>query len=110
MIKQPEQGRRNVNDSFYEHEGKQISLLNEIFSDVELSKGEMRTLVWLAGWEESTVRNIVSAVRKAMTMQKEKFFRQEEENEQPDFITFQKNLQHENFNQEYRKNSVDKEL
>ena len=28
---------------------------NEIFGEVELTKGEMRTLVWLAGWEESTV-------------------------------------------------------
>ena len=33
---------------------------------VDLTKREMRTLVWLAGWEESTVVNVVSAIRKAI--------------------------------------------
>ena len=41
-------------------------MLNEIFDEVELTKGEMRTLVWLEGWEESTVANVVSAIRKAI--------------------------------------------
>ena len=47
-------------------ETRQIATLNEIFGDVELTKGEMRTLVWLAGWEESTVANVVSAMEKAI--------------------------------------------
>ena len=34
--------------------------------EVELTAAERRTLVWLAGWEESTVVNVISAVRKAM--------------------------------------------
>ena len=66
MIIQPERGTRNINEKFYEMETRQIAMLNEIFGEVELTKGEMRTLVWLAGWEESTVANVVSAIRKAI--------------------------------------------
>ena len=66
MIIQPERGTRNVNANFYEMETRQIAMLNEIFEGVDLTKREMRTLVWLAGWEESTVANVVSAIRKAI--------------------------------------------
>lgn len=66
MIIQPERGTRNVNANFYELETRQIAMLNEIFGDVDLTKKEMRTLVWLAGWEESTVTNVVSAIQKAI--------------------------------------------
>ena len=55
MIVQPEWGTRNVNRFFYESEARKIAALNEIFGEVELTTAEMRTLVWLAGWEESTV-------------------------------------------------------
>lgn len=40
--------------------------LNEIYGEVELTAAEMRTLVWLAGWEECTVENVISAIRKVM--------------------------------------------
>ena len=66
MIIQPERGTRNINEKLYEMEARQIAMLNEIFGEVELTKGEMRTLVWLAGWEESTVANVASAIRKAI--------------------------------------------
>ena len=66
MIIQPERGTRNVNEKFYEMEMRQIAMLNKIFGEVELTKGEIRTLVWLAGWEESTVTNVVSAIQKAI--------------------------------------------
>ena len=66
MIIQLERASRNVNLNFYEIETRQIAMLNEIFGDVDLTKREMRTLVWLAGWEESTVANMVSAIRKAI--------------------------------------------
>ena len=59
MIIQPERGTRNINEKFYEMEARQIAMLNEIFGEVELTKGEMRTLVWLAGWEEWTIVNKV---------------------------------------------------
>jgi len=64
MIIQPEWGTRNVNKYFYESEARRIEILNEIFGDVKLSRAEMQTLVWLAGGEESTVKNVVSAIRK----------------------------------------------
>lgn len=110
MIKQPERGSRNVNDLFYEHEGEQISLLNEIFGDVELSIGEMRTLVWLAGWEESTVRNVVSAIRKAMNVEKENYQEEELEPEQPDFVAFQKKMCCDEPVWEYIKSNEEKDL
>ena len=50
-------------------ETRQIAMLNEIFGEVELTKGEMRTMVWLAGWEESTVANVVSAITKAIAVE-----------------------------------------
>jgi len=64
MIIQPEWGTRNVNKYFYESEARRIEILNEIFGDVKLSRAEMQTLVWLAGGEESTEKNVVSAIRK----------------------------------------------
>lgn len=66
MIIQPERGTRNINEKFYEMEMRQIAMINEIFGEVDLIKREMQTLVWLAGWEESTVANVVSAMRKAI--------------------------------------------
>lgn len=66
MIIQPERASRNVNENFYEMEMRQIAMLNGIFWDVDLTKREMRTLVCLAGWEESTVANVVPAIRKAI--------------------------------------------
>lgn len=66
MIIQPDGEKRNVNDMRYKNEARRIAVLNEIFGDVELSTEEMRTMVWLAGWEDSTVENVISAIRKAM--------------------------------------------
>ena len=66
MIRQPEWGTRNVNRYFYESETRKIAALNEIFGDVELTVAEMQTMVWLAGWDDSTVTNMISAIRKVM--------------------------------------------
>lgn len=65
MIRQPERENRNVNDFFYESEARRIALLNRALGNIELSKAEEHTLVWLAGWEECTVQNIISAFQKA---------------------------------------------
>jgi len=67
MIIQPEWGTRNVNEYSYESEARRITMLNEIFEDVDLSRAEMQTLVWLAGWEDSTVLNVISAIRKVVS-------------------------------------------
>ena len=65
MIIQADKETRNVNDLFYEAERKRIDLLNrEFFQDVELTKAENAVLVWLCGWDEWTIKAIVSAFRK----------------------------------------------
>ena len=61
-----------MNKYFYENEARRIAAFNEIFGDVELTAAEMRTLVWLAGWEESTVATLVSAIRKAMAAEEKR--------------------------------------
>ena len=65
MIIQPEWGTRNVNKYFYESEARRIADLNEIFGEVELTEDEQRILIWLAGWEESTVDHLLSVIEKA---------------------------------------------
>lgn len=72
MLKQPERGSRNVNDLFYEAEGRQIQKINEVLAGVELTKSEERTLIWLAGWEESTVDNLLSVIKKAVRIRADK--------------------------------------
>lgn len=64
MIKQPVYGSRNVNEYFYESERKRITKTNQILRDIELTKGEEQTLIWLAGWEESTVDHLLSIIEK----------------------------------------------
>ena len=67
MIVQPDRKNRNETELFYENEIRRIAMLNEIFGNVELSEEEMQTLIWLAGWAENTVENVVSAIRKTIT-------------------------------------------
>ena len=67
MIVQPDRKDRNETELFYKNEARRIAMLNEIFGNVELSEAEMQTLIWLAGWAENTVENVVSVIRKAMT-------------------------------------------
>ena len=69
MIRQPEWGTRNVNRCFYESEARKIAALNEIFGDIELIEAEMRMLIWLAGWDEYTIENVLSAIRKAVAVE-----------------------------------------
>lgn len=65
MIRQPERGKRNVNDLFYEEERRQIEEFNrEFFSDVELTAAENDVLVWLCGQDGYTFGNMVAAFRK----------------------------------------------
>ena len=65
MIRQPDKGSRNVNDTFYAAEKRKIDLLNQMLGEVELTTQEENTLIWLAGWEDSMVRHIISAFEKA---------------------------------------------
>lgn len=72
MLKQPERGSRNVNDFFYEMEGRQLQKMNKVLAGVELTKAEERTLIWLAGWEESTVDHLLSVIEKAARIRADK--------------------------------------
>ncbi len=66
MIKLPDRGTRNVNGLFYEAESRRVDILNrEFFQDVELTEQENGVLVWLCGWDEWTIKSIVSAFKKA---------------------------------------------
>lgn len=70
MIIQPEKGMRNVNALFYESERKRIDLLNqEFFQDVQLSKQENDVLVWLCGWDEWTIKTVISVFRKVRELE-----------------------------------------
>ena len=61
-----------VNALFYEMEGRQIQKMNKVLADVELTKAEEKTLIWLAGWEESTVDNLLSVIEKAARIRADK--------------------------------------
>lgn len=64
MIKQPERGSQNVNDTFYRFEARMIEKMNEVLGDIELTRAEEKTLIWLAGWEECTVEHLLSTIEK----------------------------------------------
>lgn len=65
MIIQPKKGTRNVNDLFYESEGKRIDMLNrEFFQNVELTQKENDVLVWLCGWDDWTMGAVLDVLMK----------------------------------------------
>ena len=49
---------------FYEAESRRIQKMNKVLQGVELTKAEERTFIWLTGWEESTVDNLLSVIEK----------------------------------------------
>lgn len=67
MIQQPNEKNRKITDYFRDIERRRIDMLNrEFFADVSLSKQENDVLVWLCGWDESTLNSIVSAFKKVV--------------------------------------------
>lgn len=65
MIIQPEKEIRNVGNLFYESEKRRIEMLNrEFFQYVQLDEQENAVLVWLCGWDEWTMRAIISIFKK----------------------------------------------
>lgn len=66
MIRQPEKETRNVNDTFYKAECRRIKKLNEIFGNINLTDTEERALIWLAGLDDWTMDNLVSAFKKVI--------------------------------------------
>ena len=39
--------------------------MNKVLADVDLTKAEEKTLIWLAGWKENTVDHLLSVIEKA---------------------------------------------
>lgn len=66
-LKQPAQWR-NISTEALAAERTKLSILNDALENVELTEEEVHSLVWLAGWEESTVRHIVSAFQKKIEL------------------------------------------
>jgi hypothetical protein len=47
-----------------EYQSRQMEKILKFLRDVDLSQEEIRTLIWLAGWEESTVDALLSVMDK----------------------------------------------
>ncbi len=47
-----------------EYQSRQMEKILKFLRDVDLSQEEIRTLIWLAGWEESTVDALLSVINK----------------------------------------------
>ncbi len=65
MLKQPTQ-KRNMGQAALNEEKRNIDLLNEALGDIELTGAEEHSLIWLCGWETSTVKHIIAAFNRAM--------------------------------------------
>ena len=72
MIKQPDFESRNVSRGFYETEAKWIAEINELLGDIELTKTEEIVMIWLAGWDDSTIRSILSVMKKVKNSREQK--------------------------------------
>lgn len=64
MIKYPLE-KRNKTEGAINTERKNIDMLNEALGDIELTPQEESSLIWLCGWETSTLKNIISAFKKS---------------------------------------------
>lgn len=62
MLKQPI--GRNISSSFLDYEKRHIDWLNAVLEGIVLTPAEEKTLIWLAGLEDSTVKNICSVFEK----------------------------------------------
>ncbi|MGN0357208.1 MAG: hypothetical protein ACI4E0_05230 [Blautia sp.] len=62
MLKQPI--GRNTPSSFLDYEKRHIDWLNAVLEGIVLTPAEENTLIWLAGLEDSTVKNICSVFEK----------------------------------------------
>ncbi len=47
-----------------EYQSRQMEKMLKFLCNVDLSQEEIRTLIWLAGWEESTVDALLSVMDK----------------------------------------------
>ncbi len=62
-----------------EYQSRQMEKILKFLRDVDLSQEEIRTLIWLAGWEESTVDALLSVMDKVAEAREYKGLKQYEE-------------------------------
>lgn len=62
-----------------EYQSRQMEKILKFLRDVDLSQKEIRTLIWLAGWEESTVDALLSVMDKVAEAREYKGLKQYEE-------------------------------
>lgn len=53
-----------------EYQSRQLEKILRLLHGVDLSKDEIRALIWLAGWEESTVDSLLSVMDKVAKVRK----------------------------------------
>ena len=46
--------------------------MDKVLADIELTKAEERTMIWLVGWEESTVDHLLSVIEKTARIRADK--------------------------------------
>ncbi len=68
MLKPPTE-KRNLSLEALANERLNINMLNDVLGDVEITPAEERSLIWLCGWEASTVQHIVSVFEKVRLKQ-----------------------------------------
>lgn len=64
MLKPPTE-KRNMSKESIAEECRHIDMLNEALGEIELTPQEERSLIWLCGWETSTLKHVISAFKKA---------------------------------------------
>lgn len=64
MLKVPQE-KRNLSQGAITMEQRNLDLLNQALGNITLTPAEQQSLVWLAGWETSTVKHVISAFEKA---------------------------------------------
>lgn len=66
MIELTKVNGRNITSLAYEEEKENIAMLNDVIGQTKLTLAEEQIMIWLAGWEKSTVRHIIDVFRKSL--------------------------------------------
>lgn len=66
MINQTKMSDRNMTALAYEEERENLAMLNDVIGNTELTPAEEQIMIWLAGWEKSTVRHIVDVFKRSL--------------------------------------------
>lgn len=62
MIKYPPES--NNTESFKKCQRRYIDMFNETLGYIELTKSEEEFMQWIAGWDDWTINNFISVIKK----------------------------------------------